>query len=128
VTPEPAWREWAIRIGGAIVGLWGGVLLAIYGAFLTPLRVGGALLPVSLLLAVGGNVLLIWFTYQATRHNFVALIPSLIWVGLSFFASTRTTEGDLVLIDSNWVSVLYLLAGSVTIGIVAYRMILPPRR
>lgn len=124
----PAWWGRALQIGGAIVGAWGGVLLALYGAFLTPLRVGGVLVPISLLLAVGGNFALIWFTYLTTRHKFLALLPGLIWVALSFAASSRTTEGDLVLVDSNWVSMVYLLVGSVTIGIVAYRMILPPRR
>lgn len=118
----------AVRVGGTVVGIWGGVLLAFYGAFLVGFRIGGVLVPISLLLAVGGNVLLIWFTFEATRHKFLALLPSLIWVVLSFLASTRTTEGDLVLVDSNWVSVVYLLAGSVTIGLVAYRIILPRRR
>lgn len=120
----PAWWDLVLRIAGAVVGVWAGVLLAFYGAFLTPLRINGVLTPVSLILAVGGNIALIWFTYLATRHKFVALLPSLIWVVLSFAASSRTTEGDLVLVDSNWVSMVYLLAGSVTIGVVAYRMIL----
>jgi hypothetical protein len=124
----PAWQEWVIRSGGLAVGLVGGALLAVFGAFLTPFRIGGVLVPISLLLAVGGNLLLIWFTYVATQHKGLALGPSLVWVVLTFVASGRTKEGDYVLVQNNWVSVVYLLAGCVTIGGAAYRLILARER
>ena len=41
----PAWWGWVLRSVGAVVGAWGGVLLALYGAFLTPLRVSGVTIP-----------------------------------------------------------------------------------
>lgn len=127
-SPLADWLDLLLRVAGAVIGVWGGVLLSFYGAFLTGFKIGTVLVPISLVLAIAGNILLIWFTYQASGHKFVALIPSLVWVVLSFVASSRTTEGDLVLVDSNWVSVVYLLAGSITIGLAAYRLILPRRR
>jgi hypothetical protein len=124
----PPWLEWVIRGGGFAVGLAGAALLGVFGAFLTPFRIGGVLVPISLVLAVGGNLLLIWFTLTATRHKGFAFGPSVVWVVLSFVASSRTREGDLVLVDNNWVSVAYLLTGCVTIGIAAYRLILAGQR
>ena len=47
---------------------------------------------------------LIWFTYLATGHKGVAPVPGLIWLVLTVRASSRTTEGDLVLADNNWVA------------------------
>jgi hypothetical protein len=131
VAPPPrhgsGWLDLVVRVAGAIVATWGGVLAALYGGYLTPFRVGASLVPLSLLIAVGGNALLIWFAYRVTRHKFLGLLPGLVWVGLSFLASGRTTEGDLILTQRNWVSMAYLLAGSATVGIAAYRMLVPPR-
>jgi len=113
-----------LRICGAVVALWGAVLLALFGTFLTPFRVGSVLVPVSVVLAVGGNVVLMWFAYQTTEHRFLALLPGLAWVALAFLAADRTTEGDVVLYQANWVSVVYLLSGSATVGVVGYRLFL----
>jgi hypothetical protein len=115
--------ELGLRVAGAAVAVWGGVLLALLGAFLTPLRVGTVPVPVCLLLAVGGNAALIWFAYRATGHRFPALLPGLVWVVLSVVASGRTSEGDVVLYQQNWVSLVYLLAGSATVTVAAYRLI-----
>ena len=49
--PPPAWLDPGLRIAGAVVGVWGGVLLAVFGAFFTPFRSGAVLVPVSLVLA-----------------------------------------------------------------------------
>ena len=50
-----------------------------------------------------------------------------LWLVLSLVLSGRTSEGDLVLISTNWVATVYLLVGSVTIGVLAFRMIVPRR-
>jgi hypothetical protein len=41
--------------------------------------------------------------------------------------SSRRTEGDLLLAQSNWVATVYLFAGSITLGVMGYRLFLPPR-
>jgi hypothetical protein len=117
--------EPAIRAGGAVVGVAGGVLLAFYATFWTPLRIGQVFVPVSIVLAILGNAALIWFTYYTTRNRFVALLPGVVWIVLAFFGAERTTEGDLVLYQKNWVATVYLFAGAGTIAVAAYRLIVP---
>jgi hypothetical protein len=129
-SPSPLWRwvDIALRVLGAAAAAWGGLMLAAYGAFITPFRIGATLVPVALPLAIVGNLALIWFAYRVTGNKFLGLLPGLIWIALSFVWSSRSTEGDLVLFDSNWVATAYLLTGAATIGVCAYRMIVPPRR
>jgi hypothetical protein len=121
--PAPVW----LRLAGLAVACAGGLLLALVGGFLTPLRFGSYEVPVSLVLVVGGLVIILRFAHAVTDHVGLALIPGLVWLLVSLVLSVRTTEGDLVLLQG-WVATLYLLLGSVTIGVVVYRMILPPRR
>jgi hypothetical protein len=114
-----------LRVVGAVVAVWGGALLGTYATFMTAYRIGTVLVPVSLVLAVVGNLALIWFAYATTGNKWLALLPGLVWAGLSFVGATRTREGDLVLYQSNWVGTVYLFAGSVTIAVAAYRLIVP---
>ena len=65
----------ALRGAGAAVAAWGAVVLAVYGAFITPLRVGTVLVPVALVFAVVGNLMLIWFAHEVTRNRWLALVP-----------------------------------------------------
>lgn len=125
---DPGPRDAWLKAGGLVVGCLGAVLLAVAGAFLTPLRVGGVLVPVVLPLVVAGLALLLWFTRLTTGHVGLALLPGVVWLVLSLVLSASTTENDIVLAQNNWVAVVYLLLGSVTIGVTAYRMILPSRR
>ena len=78
------WVEPLLRVGGALVSLWGAVVLAIAGAFLTPFRVGAMLVPVSVLLAVAGNAVLVWFARRTTGHKFLTVAPGLVWLGVTF--------------------------------------------
>lgn len=116
-----------VRVVGVAVSVWGAVLFAVAAAFLTPLRVGAVLLPVSVALAVVANAGLIWFAYEVTGTKFFGLLPGLVWVTMTFVGADRTTEGDLILYQKNWVATAYLLAGAATVGVVAYRMIVPRR-
>jgi hypothetical protein len=122
---EPS-EPW-LKAGGLLVGCGGAVLLAIVGAFLTPFRIGGVLVPVSLPLVVAGLVGLLWFTRTTTDHVGLSLLPGVVWLLLSLVMSSTTAEGDVVLAQNNWVAIVYLLLGAVTIGVMAYRMVLPRR-
>jgi hypothetical protein len=117
-----------IRAGGLVVACWGAVLLAALGAFLTPFRIGSVLVPISVVLVVTGLFALTQFAYDVTGHNWLSLVPGVIWLLISFGWSSRSNEGDLVLVEQNWVASVYLLAGAITIGVTAYRIIVPPRR
>jgi hypothetical protein len=114
------------RGAGAIVAVWGAVVLSAYGAFLTPFRLGHVLVPVAVVLAVGGNALLIRFAHGVTGNKMLALLPGLVWAALTFLGAGRTTEGDLVLYQSNWVAIVYLFAGMGTVAVFAYRLLVPP--
>jgi hypothetical protein len=120
--------ETLLKIAGLVVACWGAILLAAVGAFLTPYRIGSVLVPISVVLVVAGIVAVTRFAFAVTEHAWLSLTPGLLWLVLSFSWSARTTEGDLVLVQQDWVATVYLLVGSVTIGVVAYRMIVPPRR
>ena len=113
----------ALRGAGAAVAAWGAVVLAVYGAFVTPLRVGTVLVPVALVFAIVGNLMLIWFAHEVTRNRWLALLPGGIWLIITIAASDRTTEGDLVLYQSNWVATAYLFAGAATITVAGYRVL-----
>jgi hypothetical protein len=116
------------RVGALAVACWGAVLVALLGAFLTPYRWGAVLVPVSLLVAVAGLVAVTQFTYRVTDHAGLSLIPGVLWLIVSLVLSGRTTEGDLVLTQQNWVANVYLLVGSVTLGVLGYRMVVPRRQ
>jgi hypothetical protein len=122
---ERRWLDLSLRVTGGVVSLWGGGLLAVKGAFLIPFRVGTVLVPVSVFLAVAGNAVLVWFARRTTRHRFLTVAPGLVWLAVTFFALDRTTEGDLVLYQQNWVSMVYLLAGAATVAYLGYRALVP---
>lgn len=121
--PEPAWLRWV----GLVVACLGAAVVTVLTAFLTPYRIGGFLVPISLLLLVGGLTVVTRFARDVTNHAGLSLIPGGVWLVLSLVFSGRTNEGDLVLISSNWVATVYLLVGSVTIGVLAFRMIIARR-
>ena len=120
---SPPVLEAALRVGGTIVAVWGSVLLALIGAFLTPVRVGGVLMPVSVLIAIVGNAGLMRFAFVTTEHRGLAVLPGVVWIVLAFVATSGTSEGDVVLTSNNWVGPVYLLAGSATVAVSAYRLL-----
>jgi hypothetical protein len=115
-----------IRGAGAAVAVWGAVVLALYGVFMTPVRVGDVLVPVALVLAIAGNALLMRFARTVTGSRLFALVPGAIWIVITFVAAGRTTEGDLVLFQSNWVATAYLFVGSATVTVMGYRIVSRP--
>ena len=115
--------EVALRVGGTVVAVWAAVLLALIGAFLTPLRVGGVLVPLSVLVAIVGNAGLMRFAYVTTQHRWLAVLPGVVWIALAFVATSGTSEGDIVLTSTSWVGPVYLLAGSATVAVSAYRLL-----
>lgn len=122
--PAPLW----LRLAGLGVACLGAVLVTVVSAFLTPYRIGSFLVPIALLLVVAGLTAVTRFAHAVTEHKGLSLLPGGLWLVLSLVLSGRTSEGDLVLISGNWVATVYLLIGSVTLGVLAFRMIVPPRR
>jgi hypothetical protein len=133
--PAPAsGRRWprrldhAIRVLGFVVALLLAGLSAAFEAYLTPLYWDTTRLPVSMLAAVLGNVVLLYFTFFVTGRRIAGVGPALVWVVVMVAASSRTDEGDLVLTDNNWVGIGTMLAGSAAFAAVGYRMVLTASR
>jgi hypothetical protein len=110
------------------VAVWAGVLLALVGGFLTPYRLFGVLVPVSLVIVIAGNWLLVRLTYEATGGLGLSLLPPLVWLGVTLAMARRTTEGDLVLAGNNWVANVYIIVGCIAAALPAYRLINPRPR
>jgi hypothetical protein len=123
--PEPDAQ--GVRIAGAVVAMAGGLVTALIEVFLTPLRVGTVRLPVSPVLAIVGNVALVWFTYRATGKRAALVLPALVWIAVMLLASGRTNEGDLLITGNNWVGLVTILIGTAAFAIAAYLLLVPRR-
>jgi hypothetical protein len=120
----PAWLDPAARILGFVIALLLAAVSAAYEAFLTPLYWGSTRLPVSLVAAVVGNLALVYFTYVVTGRRLAAVGPALVWVAVMVTAASRSSEGDLVLTDNNWVGIGTMMAGSVAFAVAGYRLVI----
>ncbi|HLL68002.1 MAG TPA: hypothetical protein VK453_20140 [Micromonosporaceae bacterium] len=120
----PEWVDPALRVVGAVVAVGLGAVLALIGAFLVPLWGFGIRLPVSLLLALLGNPALAWFAFAVTGRRLAGLLPALAWCVVYLAAATRTTEGDLLLTDNNWVGLATLVAGPLAFAVAIYVLVL----
>ncbi|MGY1618816.1 hypothetical protein ACI797_18910 [Geodermatophilus sp. SYSU D00691] len=121
----------------ALLG-WGLLAVAVAGwlalveVFWLPLRVGGVLVPVSLLAAVVGNLLLVAAAHRLSGSRVVAVLPALVWGTVALAAAQRRPEGDLVLTGGGALGVLnllFLLAGVVAAAFAVGRVLtMPPPR
>src|SRR3954466_9126666 len=93
------------RRGGGVVG-WGAVAvavavwLALIEVFWLPLRVGGVLVPVSVLAAVVGNLLVVGAAHRWSGSRLVAVLPALAWATVALGAARPRPEGDLLIVGS----------------------------
>ena len=91
------------------------LLLAVWGAFLVPLRWGTVLLPVAVLVAVVGNFLLGRAGGRLLGRP-GALGPGLIWLGIALTAGSRRAEGDLI-VPGTLPGLAFLLLGAVSAAV-----------
>jgi hypothetical protein len=122
------WETVGWGIGAVLVAAW----LTLVEVFWLPLRVGAVVLPISVLAAVVGNVLLVRSAHRLSGSRAVAVAPAITWLVIVIGAMMRRPEGDLVLVGNGAAGVLnlvFLLLG-VTAAAVAVGGALagPPRR
>lgn len=120
----------AITVGGLLVAVLLAVALAVFEAFLAPLRVsdfgfsgageGNMRVPLALILALVTNPLLGWFASMTSGRRFAALLPAGAWCVVWILAAGRTTEGDLLITNENWVGLLTLFCGPLAFAIGIY--------
>ena len=82
---------WAVA--AVVVSAW----LALVEVFWLPWRLGGIPVPISLVAAVFGNVLLVGAARRLSGSRLVAVLPALVWLGIAVASASRRPEGDLLL-------------------------------
>jgi hypothetical protein len=124
--PDDAARPWTRleRCWAYALVLLLTVLLALWGAFLVPFRVGGTLVPVSLVIAVVGNVL-VGRAASRLAGSGGALATAVLWIGLTLVLSSRRAEGDVV-VPGSTVGTGFLLAGALASAVAYGAAVLRP--
>jgi hypothetical protein len=128
MTRGVSWPTVAWGLAAVVTAAW----LALVEIFWLPLRAGGLLVPVSLLAAVVGNLVLVDRAHRLSGSRVVAVLPALIWLVVAIGGMTRRPEGDLLLTgggDSGVVNLLFLLVGVTAAAVAVGRALAgPPRR
>lgn len=112
-------RAWSgsVRVAAYGLVLLLSLLLAVWGSFLVPFRVGGTLVPVSWAVAVAGNLALGVAGARLVGRT-GALVPGLLWLAVAFTLGSKRAEGDLI-VPGSTVGLVFLLLGAVA-SAVAY--------
>jgi hypothetical protein len=113
------WRTAGRIAGGVMVGL-GAIELSVLECFLVPLRVGRVPLPVALLLAIAGNLLLPRLGVAATGRKAMAVAPPVLWLLVVFVFAAPRPEGDLV-VPGTLMGLLFLFGGAIAAAFGAAR-------
>lgn len=125
----------ALRLlGWGLVGVVLAAWLAAVEVFWLPLRVGSVPVPVSLLAAVVGNLLLPAWVHRRSGSRLVGLLPVLVWAAVAVGAAVRRPEGDLLISGATTASsvvglgflLLGVLAGSFSLGRLLSRPVVRP--
>ena len=119
------WLGWGLI--AAVVAGW----LALVEVFWLPLRVGGLLVPLSLVAAVVGNLLLPAAALRFSGSRLVAVLPAVAWLVVAVAAMIRRPEGDLVMTGGGATGVLnlaFLMLGVVAAAFSVGRVLGGPRR
>ena len=117
---------------GAAAAVVASAWLAAVEVFWLPLRVAGVLVPVSVVAAVVGNLVLPRLALRLTGSRVVAALPALTWAAVVVAAMDRRPEGDLILIGTGVlgaVNLAFLLLGVLAAALgVGWALGSPPRR
>lgn len=87
----------AVLTGWAVLAVVVAGWLALVEVFWLPLAVGVVPLPLSVLAAVVGNLLLVRQARRWSGSRVVAVLPAVVWLVVALGATVRRPEGDLVL-------------------------------
>jgi hypothetical protein len=101
---SPAQRAWAFAVLVLLT-----LLLALWGAFLVPFRVGDTVVPVSWAVAAVGN-LAVGRAGARLAGAAGALVPGGVWLVVVVALSSQRSEGDLV-VPGSVVGLVFLLTG-----------------
>ena len=112
----------ALRWFGLVLVTVLGAAVALVDIGFAPLHWHGWRIPLTLLLAVVGNPLLVWLAVAVTGWRGAWGAPAGAWCVVWFAASFRRPEGDLLILPNNWVGVATTLLGPVAFGAAVFRL------
>jgi hypothetical protein len=103
---------------------WAVLTVAVAGWFAVvevlwlPLRIAGVPVPVSVLAAVAGNLLLVAAARRLSGSRAVAVLPAMVWLAVALAGAVRRPEGDLLITGGDATTQLVNL-GFLLLGVVA---------
>jgi hypothetical protein len=118
------------RLGAALLVTVLAAWLALVEVFWLPLRVFGVPVPVSVVAAVVGNLLLVGLAARLTGSRLGAVLPAVVWLVVAVGASLQRPEGDLLLTGGGvlgFLSLAFLLAGVVAAAFAVGKVLAAPR-
>ncbi len=118
------------RLGAALLVTVLAAWLALVEVFWLPLRVFGVPVPVSVVAAVVGNLLLVGLAARLTGSRVAAVLPAVVWLVIAVGASLPRPEGDLLLTGGGvlgFLSLAFLLAGVVAAAFAVGKVLAAPR-
>jgi hypothetical protein len=124
-------KAWAERVCWGLTALVVAAWLALAEVFWLPLRVGGVLVPVSVVVAVVGNLLLPTAALRLSGSRLVAVLAVVPWLVVAVAAMVRRPEGDLVMSGSEAlgaVNLAFLMLGVLAAAFSVGRVLGGPRR
>lgn len=118
-------------LGGALLAVVVAGWLAVVEVFWLPWRVGGVPMPVSVLAAVAGNLLLVGAARRLSGSRVVAVLPAVVWLVVAVGGAMRRPEGDLLITGGDGatqaVNLGFLLLGVVAAAFAVGRVLGEPR-
>lgn len=122
----------AVRTAGwALVAVLVSGWLAVVEVFWLPLRVGGVLLPLSVVGAVVGNLAVGAAARRLSGSGTAAVLAAVAWLVVVVVAMIPRPEGDLLIVGNGRtgiVSVVFLMAGVVSAAYATGRALATGRR
>ena len=118
------------RLGAALLVTVLAAWLALVEVFWLPLRVFGVPVPVSVVAAVVGNLLLVGLAARLTGSRLGAVLPAVVWLVIAVGASLRRPEGDLLVVGGGVLGVFstaFLLGGVVAAAFAVGKVLAAPR-
>ncbi|SCX38161.1 hypothetical protein SAMN03159343_0320 [Klenkia marina] len=102
-------------VGWGLLAVLVAAWLAVVEVLWLPLRIGPVPVPVSVLAAAVGNLLLVTWAHRLSGSRVVGVLPALVWVVVAVGASVRRPEGDLLItgqtVPAQLVGLGFLLVG-----------------
>jgi hypothetical protein len=103
--------------------------LTVVEVFWLPLRIDGVLVPLSVVAAVVGNLLIGAAARRLSGSGAAAVLAAVAWLVIVVAAMIRRSEGDLLIVgggDTGVVNIVFLLAGVVSAAYATGRALAVP--